>query len=50
MRKIFLSTAFLLTLVAGSAFAENFIGVVNFANCITESKYGKSSKTNGFSH
>lgn len=48
MRKTFLSAAALLAILAGSVDAADnaFIGVVNFANCITESKAGKKEQEN----
>jgi outer membrane protein len=48
MRRFFLSAATTLSLIAISATAaENpFIGVVNFATCITESKAGKKEQEN----
>ncbi len=48
MHKIFLSAAALAAVLAGSADAADnaFIGVVNFANCITDSKAGKKEQEN----
>jgi outer membrane protein len=48
MRKQFYSAAALLSLMMGSAFAENSpgIGIVDFSNCITESKAGKKEQEN----
>lgn len=48
MRKTFLSAALSLSLLAGSAFAAEtpFIGVVNFATCVTDSKMGKKEQEN----
>jgi outer membrane protein len=47
MRKFFLSAATTLCLATGLTAAENpSIGVVNFTNCITESKAGKKEQEN----
>jgi len=48
MRNLLFSKAALLTLTAGSLFAVDAptIGVVNFANCITDSKLGKQEQQN----
>lgn len=48
MRKTFLSVAAFVAILAGSADAADnaFIGVVNFANCVTESKAGKKEQEN----